>query len=557
MTSVRIHDCYPMRGSHAPGALAVIRAECVRTGSIPMPCVARANLLALDEVVAHSETRALLTPDQTILIDIPLRLPPQDLRGYGVAFELHDETGAVLTSAFTALDACADWVNAPRYGFVCDFSPSEADTRERMEAMARYHLNAVQAYDWMYRHYNFLPPQSLFVDALGRAQSLDVARRKIELAHALGMQILAYAAIYAAQPDYFNAHREMGLYKLDGSPFSLADFLYNTDITHPKWRDLFLRECKRAMDALGFDGIHLDQYGYPRVAYRADGFVVDLEAALPAFLNAVREATDNAPTVFNAVNAWPLEAVARSNMAPLYAEIWPPNDTLRDVREVILRARALRQGRPPILAAYINDLASEDAAKRAGAVMAHRRLTAAIYLNGGSHISLGEKNGALADPYFPKYARLDEVSAGLVRRDYDFISRYAEYLFAPEWRDVSATHVGGINEEISLNTPRFGPNAAADSIWTIARMREGQLTLGLVNLLEMSQTNWNAPQPTPSPINKVMGRLQLERWPRAVYWASPDDENGAAQPLDFRRDGRVAEIVIPRLDVWGMLIVRF
>lgn len=556
MSAPTILDCHPTRGAYAPGATALIRAECASPIPIPTPCILRATLLALDEVVARAETRAVLRPNEVTRIEAPLTLPSHDLRGYGVNVELGDETGAVLACASTALDVCTNWENAPRYGFVCDFSPSETDTRERLEAMARYHLNTVQAYDWMYRHYDFLPPQNVFVDALGRAQSLDVAQRKIELAHELGMQILAYAAIYAAQPDYFNARRELGLYKLDGEPFSLADFLYNTDITNPRWRELFFRECKRTVDALGFDGIHLDQYGYPRLAYRLDGALVDLEAALPDFLNAVRKAIGDAPTVFNAVNTWPLEAVARSGMNPLYTEIWPPNDTLRDVREVVLRARALRDGRPPVIAAYINDLASDDAAKRAGALNAHRRLTAAIYLNGGSHISLGERNGALADPYFPKYARLDENSAGIVRRDYDFISRYAEYFFASNWRDVSATHVGGINEEIRLSAPRFGPNATADSIWTIAREREGELTLGLVNLLGMTETAWNAHQPEPQNAKNLVVRLQLERWPKHIYWASPDDMGGSAKSLNFRRDGRIAEVVIPQLDIWGLLIVK-
>jgi dextranase len=552
-----IQECYPTRGAYAPGATALIRAECACPSAIPTPCILRAHLLALDAVVASGETRAVLRPNEVARIEVPLHLPPQDLRGYGVELELCDETGAVLACASAALDVCANWENAPRYGFVCDFSPSETDTRERMESMARYHLNAAQAYDWMYRHHDFLPPQTIFADALGRTQSLDVARRKIELARELGMQILAYAAIYAAPPDFIKTHPELGLYKLDGAPFSLADFLYNTDITNPRWRELFLRECKRTVDALGFDGIHLDQYGYPRLAHRLDGSLVDLEAALPDFLNAARKAIGDAPTVFNAVNTWTLEAVARSRMNPLYTEIWPPNDTLRDVREVVLRARALRDGRPPVIAAYINDLASDDAAKRAGALNAHRRLTAAIYLNGGSHISLGERNGVLADPYFPKYARLDAASASHVRRDYDFISRYAEYFFALGWRDVSATHVGGINEEIQLSAPRFGPNATPNSIWTIVREREGELTLGLVNLLGLKETMWNTSQTSAHSVNGICVSLQLERHLRGMYWASPDVANGSPQHLEIITEGRISKVVIPLFDMWGLLIVKY
>ncbi len=546
-----ILDCHPTRAAYAPGATALIRVTCAGAASIPWRGVARASLCAVDGVVTHAERPVDLAANEVAQVHIPLSLPPDDLRGYGVEIELRDANGAVAAKAITALDVCARWERAPRYGFVCDFSPDERDTTRRMNAMARYHLNAVQAYDWMYRHYDFVPPTRVFTDALGRPQSLDVAQNKVNLAHELGMKILAYAAIYAAQPDFFNTHRELGLFKLDGSPFSLADFLINTDITNSAWRDLMLRECQRAMSALGFDGIHLDQYGYPRLAHRLDGAPVDLEAALPDFLNAVRDAIGDAPTVFNAVNAWPLEAVAQSRMDPLYIEIWPPNDTLRDVREVVLRARGLRGGNPPVIAAYIEALKSGDA----GAITALRRLTAAIYLNGGSHIVLGERDGALADPYFPKYARLDAASAQLVRRDYDFISRYSEYFFAPDWRDVSATHVGGINEEIRLNTPRFGPNAAPNSIWAIARTRGGQLTLGLVNLVGLMDTAWNASQPAPPVLQNVEVRLQLEFWPNAIYFASPDVDDGRPQWLEISREGRIAKVVLPRLDIWGVLMV--
>ena len=41
----------------------------------------------------------------------------------------------------------------------------------------RLHLNAVQFYDWMYRHARLLPPTDDFVDPLGRELSLATVRR--------------------------------------------------------------------------------------------------------------------------------------------------------------------------------------------------------------------------------------------------------------------------------------------------------------------------------------------------------------------------------------------
>ncbi len=555
-----IHDCFPNKSAHDPGQTAAIDFECENPGDQEWRGTARARLMRLCDVLARNEVPVMLAAGAAGQFSIGLKLPDEDRRGYGVEIELLDLAGAVLARSTTALDVYEDWTLAPRYGFLCDFAPDEIDTDSRLAAMARFHLNAAQAYDWMYRHYAFIPPAESFEDALGTRLSLKTVRRKVELAHQLGMKVLAYAAIYGIEPDYFDAHRGEGLFQVDGKPFSLGDFLFIADITHPDWRARFMAECARALEAVNFDGIHLDQYGYPRAARTRAGRRVDLEAALPAFLDEVRATIQDAPMLFNAVNAWPLEAVARAQAQPLYIEIWPPNDTLRDVREVVAQARALRHGRTPVIAAYITELASAEPTARAGALRAFRRLTAAIYLNGGSHIALGENNGALCDPYFPKYARLDGQSVRAVRADYDFVSRYSEYLFEPAWRDVSSTHVGGINEEVRLGLPRFGPNATARSVWTIVRVRdvEGgrELTLGLVNLLDLEHTEWNAVQPPPRPVTDLAVRLQLEDIPASVYWASPDCDGGRPCALPITCAGRFCDFVIPQLDTWGLAIIR-
>ena len=226
--------------------------------------------------------------------------------------------------------------------------------------------------------------------------------------------------------------------------------------------------------------------------------------------SAVRAAVGNAPTVFNAVNAWPLAAVAKSTLEPLYVEVWSPNDTFRDLREIIC-GRAICAADARRAAAYLRDFQSADPAVQRGAMNALRRLTAAIYLNGGSHIVLGERDGVLCAPYFPDYARLRPAWARAVRADYDFIARYSECFFDPTWRDISATSTGGINEEVRLDMPRYGPNAELNSVWTIVRAKEHTLTLGLVNLRGMEAPLWNAPQPAARRIRALRVTLQLEK----------------------------------------------
>ena len=54
------------------------------------------------------------------------------------------------------------------------------------DSLRRYHLNVVQFYDWMWRHYALMPPTEEFTDALGRKQSLGTVRAAIEAVQEAG-----------------------------------------------------------------------------------------------------------------------------------------------------------------------------------------------------------------------------------------------------------------------------------------------------------------------------------------------------------------------------------
>jgi len=240
---------------------------------------------------------------------------------------------------------------------------------------------------------------------------------------------------------------------------------------------------------------------------------------------------------------------AQSQVAPLYIEVWSPNDTYRDLHEIILNARRLRNGRSPVLAAYINAFLSTDESIRRGAVNALRLLTAAIFLNGGSQIILGEQNGVLCDPYFPPYVHLTPSEVRAVRADYDFISRHAEYFFDPAWRDISATRVGGINEETRLAVPRYGPLAEDNSIWTIVRERENEITLGLVNLCG-GTARWNESKPKPRTVRPFNLTVRVPREIKRVYYLTPEQGGGATQLRFARKKGEV-RLTLPGLVVWS------
>ena len=84
----------------------------------------------------------------------------------------------------------------PRYGFVSHYEAGRA-TDGVAENVRRFHLNAVQFYDWMYRHAKLMPPEEEFEDALGQRISLATVRRLVAAVHEAGSLPIAYAAVYA------------------------------------------------------------------------------------------------------------------------------------------------------------------------------------------------------------------------------------------------------------------------------------------------------------------------------------------------------------------------
>ena len=88
-------------------------------------------------------------------------LPPFDMPGacYGVEARMI-RNGMETGCAATAVNIAGDVV---RYGFLSDFLP-EGD--EDVAALAKYHIDHVQFYDWSYRHDSLVPPTEEYTDMM-------------------------------------------------------------------------------------------------------------------------------------------------------------------------------------------------------------------------------------------------------------------------------------------------------------------------------------------------------------------------------------------------------
>ncbi|OFW53759.1 MAG: hypothetical protein A2V75_01505 [Actinobacteria bacterium RBG_16_70_17] len=491
--------------------------------------------------------------------------PPGASVGYAVEVTVKG-TEARATSAF---DIAPHWSAAPRYGFACDFSPEEQaeESERRADDLLRLHVNVVQFYDWMASHHTFLAPQAEFTDPLGRHLSHAVVRRKVDLAHDRGMAALGYGALYGAEEDFSREHPDWLLYDGAKRPLALAGTFYLQDFARGSgWREWILAQYRRALVEVGFDGIHIDQYGFPKQALaRSSGSwrEVDLGAEFPGFVeeaaSALQELRPEGGSLFNCVNAWPLEAMAGVTAdAATYIEVWDPHSTYRDLYELVRRARTLRPDRQVILAAYLRPFHPTDGRGR-GALNTFRLASATINASGGFHLIAGEGRGVLSEAYYPNYGHLEEGDYREVRRHFDFIVRNTALLHATPVPDIAWTHVGPTNEAILLSHPdlvRYGAGAQSDSLWVVGRETGQVVSLQLVNLRGLRSEEWNLDHPeAPRPLENVEVRARVAGCVDGVWWDTPDDAVGLARPLPFEivqgEGGPFLVFRVPRVAYWS------
>jgi dextranase len=556
-----IEDLWPDRASYTPGAAATIHVALKSPTASSIRVDLRVRFLD-QEIGVHPTTISI--PAGTSELRFPLNLPPGGFRGYGIDLMVFDTAGTVLATASTALDVLEDWTQAPRYGFLSDFAPGDPFAAANVHALARYHVNVVQFYDWMWRHYVLMPPTEEFTDGMGRTLSLKIVREKVDACKAEGMAAMGYAAVYGAEPEYALEHRDQMLYDSAGKPYSIEQLFYvmNIHLGNP-WRAKILVEMARAVRDVPFDGLHLDQYGFPKSNAYGPGpnpRSYDLAEDFPPFIDdarrAIRAARPGTRVIFNAVENWPIAAVAPTSQDATYIEVWPPYENYSDLQMLILEARRLAPAKQVILAAYLAPLqgALDDALPPAE--RATRLASAAIWANGGFHLLMGERNGALCHAYYPNYATLMPDFAQVMRRYYDFVVRYENVL-----SDQRLTTV--LDHEpatVAIAGHRCSSNGEAGAIWAIRRSMPGFVTLSLINLASIQETHWNAAKPPVHALHNLAIDWGAGVRVTSLFVADPDglDQSAHTLPYTTNGEGTGARIhfEIPRLEYWTLVVAR-
>ncbi|HEY5832761.1 glycoside hydrolase family 66 protein [Streptomyces sp.] len=480
--------------------------------------------------------------------DAPADLGPLPAGGFGVEL-----TGAGGNTARTAVQVAEDPRGALRYGFVVDYRPGR-DLAAVADNLRRLHLTGVQFYDWAYRHADLVGGGETYDDALGQPVALSTVRALVDLCHQVGSDALGYAAVYAVGPKEWPEWEHDALLTPTGAPYGLGDFLFLVDPATDDWLEHFTGDLAASVDRVGFDGFHLDQYGYPKRAHRPGGEPVDVAGSFTTMIGRVRAALPGARLVFNNVNDFPTWATAHAPQDAVYIEVWEPSTGLEHLAQVATRARAEGAGKPVVVAAYQHVY---DSAPAAASDLATALTMATLHSHGATQLLCGEADRILVDPYYVRNHTVEPSTAALLRRWYDFLVEHAELLTAPGIADVTGSYAGGYNDDLDVRyaDTAVGHPVAPGRVWRRVTQAGDRLVVHLINLAGQEDTLWDAPRNAPA--DPGPGTLRIRRTgaglPR-VRVADPDRQHHLTD-VAVAEDGDWAHAVLPAPHVWQMVVI--
>ena len=567
------------KSRYNPGETASITVDLRNTGG-DVAGQLRVRILDLARTVQSFEkTVSLKRAAQTQLV-FPWKTPARDFRGYGVDVDWIVD-GHVLDSRSTAIDVSSDWIHFPRFGFFSEY-PAGKNSEAMADALTTFHINAVQFYDWKWTHDRLVPygengqPLNVFTQVGGRVQSFQTVKDKVAALHSRNIAALSYNLMYgdsgndeapeqmewAAFKVPFSTRRE-DIRQHDAGPYKI----WVMDASNPEWQQHIFREFLDAVGKVGFDGIHLDNLGGEwTYQFNSDTGIPEREV-FPQFIrdarNTLRSTYPNARLTHNDVMGNYLPEIARSEADIYYSEVWT-RPTYQDLRENILEARATGNGKPVVLAAYINRKSWEEMKDPSQPPLptfindaSAKLLDACLFAHGAFHIEMGDDGQMLVNEYFPtRTPRMHDGLKQSMRAYYDFAVRYENCLFFdPDHAICDITD--GMN--ITSPTHAISQSAQSGTIWTVAKTRgDGMTALNLINLNGVDE-EWRNTCFNPEPQTRIELVIRTGQRIQHVFLASPDEGLGHARELPFTSSEKGTDsslsLLVPRLTFWNLLLL--
>jgi dextranase len=458
--------------------------------------------------------------------------------------------GELLGEDFVSVRALAG--DDPIVGFATSFDA--ASTPAVLSWLRRLRCTVVQVYDWMESYSRPLAESDSYVDPLNRPIGLGDLRRLVEGIRENGAVAQAYAPVCAADEAFAQQHDSWLLRRNDGTPESLGSLLLIMDPANTEWQAHWIDAYGRALDDLGFNGLHLDTYGYPRVASNATGRFVAIEQGYDSFVRAVRSARPHDVISFNQVNGVPRDFTPPRPPGFRYAEVWPPNDLWRHLEGLLDRSAGASPPQGDTLAIYppVWDGNRVDALRTAV-------LSEAIVTTLGAGVLMwGDDYGVLCHPYYVEHEKLLDAEIDVVLAWHRFSLRCRDlfrdgvdtswYELADENASVVATWSGATSPE-----PRGG------TVYARVRRSENSVVVSVIDLSGASEGSWRSASGAGHCREVVVTVLVdvPEKW--EVQAAVLGSGDGRFSPLDARevthREGRALSCSVPMVDGWS--VVRF
>lgn len=409
----------------------------------------------------------------------------------------------------------------------------------------------VQVYDWMERYSAPLPSTEDYEDPLRRRLSRSALKRLVEGVHQMGGVAQAYAPVAAADPVFARAHREWALFRSDGAPQALGDLLDIMDPASTGWQEHWSQSYVGAAEAIGFDGFHLDTYGYPRRAFLHDGSARPMEIAYRAFVDKLRATTPSATLSFNQVNGVPVAFPLPAGPAFRYVEVWPPNDEWRHLESLLARSAGKSAARG-VLAVYPPVWKGE----RRSALRTVCLSEAVATSLGSGLLVFGDCAGALSGPYYPDHEELQADEAAHVLEWHRFSLRCRDLFSSGE--DTSWVDIGDVNGAVQVTVKEAPVRPEPSAGVVFARVvRSGPVTA--VTCLDLSGSrNGSWAEPTAAgTAGEALVRLLVTAPERCrAEVATLDAAGGRFQPAELgevaHREGRAVELSLPLRRGWAV-----
>jgi dextranase len=430
----------------------------------------------------------------------------------------------------------------------------------------------VQIYDWMSSYSAPLGPPEGWKDPSNRPVSYQALRSLAAGIREGGAVAHAYAPVYAVDPPFAATHPDWLLYRNDGEAQKFFDLILITDPGNGEWQRHFIATYGGAADSIGFDGFHIDTYGYPRAPLDRKGNAIDMRAAYESFLTAVRAARPSDQISFNQVNGVPSAVELPGGPGFRYCEVWAPNDLWRHLEGLMDRSAGNAgrlSPRPPgvplirgSIACYppvwgTNDpIGPVTGAAREEPLRTVLCTEAIATCLGSSALLFGDVTAVLCDPYYPKHERLSTGEAATALAWHRFALRCRDLFL--EGEDTSWYEIGDDNGAVALDWEgAVRPEPVGGGLFARVVRTDDRVTVGVVDLSGSTNGSWSEPTGA-GRCRSVRARLLLdapESWRADVATLGRSGDRFVPVPFTTveHRQGLAAQMDVPIDAGWSVL----